>query len=113
MIAVTGAYPGYAGGFRFLDRGVRGAAHHQVSHGVVAIEQCGGGLLTDEADIGPGVDASALNALHVLGQTKDAVTLRSAGIGFGNERGRTARVRLRKTDGFENARDKFTELGDR
>ncbi len=84
-----------------------------MSHGVVAIEQGGGGLLTDDADVGPRVDASALNALHVLRQAKDAVAFRAAGIRFGDQGSYAAGVHLRKTDGFEDSIDEFTELRDR
>jgi len=89
------------------------AAHHQVSHGVVAVEQSGGGLLTDDADFGPRVDASALNALDVLGEAEDAVTLRAPSIGFRNEGSDAAGVRRRKADCFQNPSNKLIELGNR
>lgn len=113
MIAVARSHPGDTSGSCFLDGDLGRPAHHQVSHGVVAVEQRGGGLFNDDADFGPRVDASALNALDVLGEAEDAVTLRAASIGFRNERGRAAGVRLRKTDGFQNPSNKLIELGNR
>ena len=100
MIAVARSHPRDTGGSGLLDGDLGRTAHDQVTHRVVAIEQRCGGLFTDDADVGPSADASALNALHVLGEAKDAVTFRAAGIGFSDEGSDAAGVRLREADGF-------------
>jgi hypothetical protein len=48
-----------------------------------------------------------------MGQAKDTVAFRAAGIRFRYEGSDPAGVGLRKTDGFEDASDEFTELGER
>src|SRR5579863_5149392 len=98
MITVARSHPGHTGGSGLFDGDLSRPAHDQVSHGVVTVEQRGGRLFTDDADVRPGVDASALNALHVLGQAKDAVAFRAASIGFRYEDSDPAGVCLRKTN---------------
>ena len=53
------------------DRG--GAAHHEVAHPVVAIDQRGGGGGAVDRDVGRPVDGPALDTADVLRQAEDAV----------------------------------------
>ena len=111
MIAVTGAYPGHAGGFGFLDGELRGAAHHQVSHGVVAVEQCRGRILLNRADAGPRIDPATLDPLHVLRQAEDTMTIGAAGVRLGHQCGRAMRIRGGKTHAGKYPGDEFSKIG--
>jgi hypothetical protein len=113
MIAVSRAHPGDARDASLFDGDIRRAAHDQVTHGVVAVNQRGCGVLANDADIRPRIDSAALNPLHVLRQAKYAVTVRTARIGFCNELGHAMRVGLGEADGLEHASNECGECGDR
>ena len=59
--------PADAGCARLFDCDLRGAAHHQMTHAVVAVDQRGRGLLAHDADVGSDVEAAGLDAAGIFG----------------------------------------------
>ena len=85
VIAHARADPADAGGLGLLDREVRGAAHHQVAHGIVAVDQRRRGPVADHADVRLGVDAAGPDAAHIKRQPDHAVGVAAAQIGLDHE----------------------------
>ncbi len=71
----------------------RGAAHHQMTHAVVAVDQRGRGLLAHHADVGTGVEAAGLDAAGILRQPADAVAVGALQIGLRHQRGDDSGIR--------------------
>jgi hypothetical protein len=67
--------PADAGCARLLDRDGGGAAHHEMTHAVVAVDKRGRGLLTHHADVWFGIEAAGPDAAGILRQPADAVAV--------------------------------------
>ena len=110
VVRVRRADPGDAVVAREGDRGLGGAAHHQVAHAVVAIDQRGRGRGLVDLDIRPRVDGARLVAADVVRQAEDAVRVSPGEIGLGHQLGDPCRVNGREAGrrehvGDEGARD--------
>ena len=87
VIAHARADPADAGRLGFLDGEMCGAAHHQMAHGIVAIEQRRRGPVAHHADIRLGVDAAAADAAHIERQPDHAMGIAAAKVGLDHEAG--------------------------
>jgi hypothetical protein len=76
------ADPGDAGIPRERDRGIGGAAHHQMAHGVVAVDQRRRRRGPGYGDARLGVEAASTDAADILRQTKNAVGIGASQVGF-------------------------------
>ncbi len=93
MVGELRVDPADAGRARFLDCDPGGAAHHQMAHAVVAVDQRGRGLLAHHADVGLGVEAAGFDAAGILRQPADAVAVGALQIGLRHQRGDDSGVR--------------------
>ena len=105
MIAHARADPADAGGLGLLDRQMRGAAHDQVAHGIVAVDERGRGPVADHADVGLGVDAAGANAADIERQPDHAVGVAAAQIRLDHQSGDGFRVLRRQAGRREGADD--------
>ena len=87
MIAHARPDPGRARLLRLRNRCLGGKAHDQMAHAVVAVDQRGRGLLSDEANVRALVDPVRLEAAHIKRQANDAVGVAAAQIGLDHESG--------------------------
>ena len=65
---------------------LRGAAHHQMAHAVVAIDERSRGLLAHHANVWFGIETASLDAARILRQPADAVAVGALQIGLGHQR---------------------------
>jgi hypothetical protein len=109
VIAHARADPADAGRLGLFDRKMRGAAHHQVAHGIVAVDECRRGPVADHADVGFGIDAAGANAAHIKRQPDHAMSIAAAQIGLDHEASDGFRIRLRQACRGQSADDEGGE----
>ena len=107
VIAHARADPADAGRLGLFDGEMRGAAHHQVAHGIVAVDQRRRGPVADHADIRLGIDAAGPDTAHIERQPDHAMGIAAAQIGLDHEPGDGFRV-LRGQAGRDKGADDET-----
>ena len=103
VIAHARANPADAGRLGLVDGELRGAAHHQMAHGVVAVDQRRRGPVADDADVRLGIDAAGADPPHIERQPDDAMGIAAAQIGFDHQAGDGFRVARRQSGRDEGA----------
>jgi hypothetical protein len=101
MVRTPHADPADARFARKRDRGVRGAAHHEMAHAVVAVDQRRRGRGFRDGDPRLCVEAAGADAADILRQAKDAVGIGAGEVGLGHQLGDLAGIGRRKPDGAE------------
>ncbi len=81
VVAAIDADPGRTGGLRFLDRGLRGEAHHHMPHAVVAVDERHSRGLSCDAHLRLHVDRARADPPHVLRQAENSVAVGALEIG--------------------------------
>ena len=105
MVRSAHADPADAGVARERDRGVGGAAHHQMAHAVVAVDQRGRRRGLGDRDVRLGVEPAGADAADILRQAKDAVGVGAGEIGFGHQLRDFGGIGRRQPDGGERVSD--------
>ncbi len=111
MVAVVSADPGDAGCRGLLHRQLGGAAHHQMTQRIVAIQHRHGGALFFHRNGRTGVDAAGLNALDILRQPENAVAVGADQIGLRHQRRDLGGIAGRHAAGHKGPRNKGFKIG--
>ncbi len=109
MIAVMRADPADAVFRRDLGRQFRRALHHEMAHGVVAIEQRHRACAAFHADIGIGIETASLQTREIARQAEDTVAVAAEEIGGNHQFTDVTRVTARQAAFGQRVRDETDE----
>src|ERR1700676_453921 len=105
MITAPRPYPTDTALARLLYSQVCGSFHDQMPQGVVAVDQCRTSSVAQYPNVGPRIDAPALDLLHVLRQPEHAVRVPAARVGFSHQSGHLSGVLRGNPRGRQRSRD--------
>jgi hypothetical protein len=105
MVRATHADPADPGFARERNRGVRGAAHHEMAHAVVAVDQRRRRSGLGDGDIRLGVEAAGADAADILRQAEDAMRIGAGEVRLGHQLRDLVGIGGRKPDGTEHVGD--------
>ena len=112
VIAVLNTDPADALLRGLLNGEICRVAHHEVPHGVVAVDERHRTLVGRDADIRRDVDAATPDSLHILRQSKYTVPVGPVEICLRHEFGGNPGIPLRHSDGCQATLDKLFQLFD-
>ena len=96
MVGAADADPADAGLARKLDREIGGIGHHQVTHAVVAVDQCGRRTSLEHLDVGARIEDAGLELLDVTRKAENAMRIRAREIGIEHRAGDGFGISLRQ-----------------
>jgi hypothetical protein len=111
VIAHTRADPADSRRLGLFDCQFGGAAHHQMAHAVVAVDQRSRSALADDADVWLGIDAAGTQTANVKRQPDHAMGVAAAQIRFNHKVTENLRVGFRQAGSDKGAGHKAGEIG--
>ena len=113
MIGAPCADPADSARARQFDRELRGIAHDNMAHAIVAIDERSGGPALDHADRRLRVHHAAPELAHIARQPKHAVGIRSGEVGLQHGAGGGRRIGRGKAAGTESVGQECVDDGSR
>jgi hypothetical protein len=90
---------------RERNRGVRGAAHHEMAHAIIAIDQRRRSRSLGDGDARRGVEAAGTDAADILREAEDAVGIGPGEVRLGHQLGDLGGIGERESDSSQGVGD--------